>query len=68
MSPVEDLTPLSALQDLEKLYCLGIPLTTSILPLKQCTKLKTLICSRVAKDLDLLRERMPDVYFKVVED
>jgi Leucine-rich repeat (LRR) protein len=31
--PVKDLTPLSVLQALNQLYCQGIPLTTSLLPL-----------------------------------
>ena len=59
--PVEELTPLSALQDLEELWCDDISLTTSLIPLARCSKLKKLYCPRDAKDLDLLRERRPDV-------
>ena len=59
--PVEDLTPLSALQDLKMLVCRGIPLTSSLLPLARCIKLKNLYCYGNAKDLDILKEKRPDL-------
>ena len=59
--PVKDLTPLSALLDLEEIDCVDIPLTTSLLPLARCSKLKRLYCNKSSKDLDLLKERRPDL-------
>ena len=59
--PVDDLAPLLALQDLERLVCYDIPLTTSLLPLARCSKLIKISCSGNAKDLNLLRERRPDI-------
>ena len=60
--PVEDLTPLSALQDLEKFFCRNIPLTTSVLPLARCINLKKLVCNRNAKEIELLREKRNDIF------
>ena len=59
--PLQDLTPLSALQNLEWLHCRRIHPSTSLLPLARCCKLKELYCDRNPKDLDLLRERRPDI-------
>ena len=63
--PVQDLTPLSVLQNIEWLDCRFIPLTTSLLPLARCIKLKRIMiyCDRDAKYLDLLKERRPDINF-----
>jgi hypothetical protein len=59
--PVDDLSPLINLQNLEKLGCFGIPDTTSLLPLVKCYKLKNLFCSRYANDLNELKKRRPDL-------
>lgn len=61
--PVEDLSPLTKLQELEELDCRGIPLTTSLFPLARCVKLRKVICSREAAGLKDLREKRPDIIF-----
>ena len=61
--PIDDFSPLVKLHNLMELDCYGMPSSTSLLPLASCSKLKKLICSRNAKDMDELRERRPDVEF-----
>ena len=58
---VDDLSPLSKLQNLEGLNCWGIPSTTSLLPLERCRGLRKVRCSSNAVDLAELRERRPDI-------
>ena len=63
-SPVDDLSPLSRLQNLVELNCCHINETTSLLPLARCRKLKVLVCSRSnsnENDLDELRAARPDL-------
>ena len=59
--PVNDLSPLIRLQELEELDCPYIPWTTSLLPLARCLKLKAIDCSDEAKDLAELREKRSDL-------
>ena len=58
---VGDLSPLAKLQNLKDLDCWAIPRTTSLLPLARCRKLENIKCFKDAKDLDVLRERRPDI-------
>jgi Leucine-rich repeat (LRR) protein len=58
---LDDLSPLTRLQNLEELSCPHIPITTSLLPLARCIKLKNLRCPREGMDLDQLKERRPDL-------
>ena len=56
--PVDDLSPLAKLQNLEELDCRRIPKTTSLPPLARCYELKNLHCDVDAKDLKELPEKM----------
>ena len=59
-----DLNPLIKLRNLEHINCHGISADTSLLPLARCLKLKSLACSRDAKDLHRVRERRPKLFIK----
>ena len=59
--PVDDFSPLIKLKNLEQFECRGIPEDTSLLPLARCSKLKTVVCYRNAKDLDELKKMRPDL-------
>lgn len=79
---VEDLSPLSALQSLEKLEYRDMPwcdkpfpmarhppsINPSLLPLARCAKLKELWCSYGAKDLEVLAEKRPDILMGLTLD
>lgn len=64
--PVNDLSPLTKLQNLEEIHCTDIPRSTSLLPLARCGKLKKIHCLAYAKDIDELKEMRPEVI--VIED
>ena len=58
---LDDLSPLASLQNLEMLYCIDIPETTSILPLARCYKLQQIHCSDAAMDLAEFMEKRSDI-------
>jgi hypothetical protein len=59
--PVDDLSPVTRLQNLEELYCWGIPQTTSLLPLAKCYKLQKIRCHKISMDLTELLEKRLDI-------
>jgi len=61
---VNDLSPLTRLNNLQALNCWGITHTTSLLPLARCYKLKEIQCTDDSMDLAELREMRPG--FKIV--
>ena len=58
---VDDLSPLTKLQNLEEFECWGIPPSTSLTPLEICNTLKKLVCSSDAIGLKELREKRHDI-------
>ena len=60
--PVDDLSPLTRLQNLQEFRCSEIPETTSLLPLARCYKLKSVSCSVNAKDFEELRGMRPQLF------
>ena len=64
---VDDLSPLINLQNLEELDCEDIPVTTTLLPLAKCCKLKKLHYDSDAMDLDELRKSRPDILYMLCQ-
>ena len=64
--PVDDLSPLARLQNLEELDCRRIPVTTSLLPLARCYKLKAIHCLDGAMDLEKVKEKRPDLIIIII--
>ena len=58
---INHLGPLSSLMKLHYINCYKIGPETSLLPLASCTGLKRIFCGKVAKDLEELTRRRPDI-------
>ena len=62
-----DLTPLTKLPNLEELDCRFISLSTSLLPLARCLKLRHLACSKCARDRKkLMKELRNKINLRIV--
>ena len=63
---VDDLSPLTKLQNLEELISRGIPYQTCLVPLFKCYKLKNLAVTHGAhSDVEELREKRPDLQIQL---
>ena len=58
---LDDMTLMTKLKNLEEHCCVGIPSTTSLLPLARCLKLKNLACCRDSEGFYEFRAIRPDI-------